>query len=289
MTAIDDLLNTDFSNDNEEDNPEENDSIGVLFNDTDPVTDAELDNMEEFNPEQPEVQPQQTIPGAALYNKKTKNNKSIILVAGALIAVIAAASAVMVFKQKNSSSADIEVPSAQTAETEIAENPLSSPDSETTQGNILATNAPDINDTNKKQTVQTKQPAKELKNTALKPKQSSAQGYLDVSKLVWDVPDTLSYSPKIQNYLRTAGKSIKLSLSADLLLAKEYAYTNQVKVGLKVSKDGAVQDIQMLSGSGSSEIDKIVLQSVKDTLNVVKPPSSEIKTPDFNLSLTIYF
>jgi len=89
--------------------------------------------------------------------------------------------------------------------------------------------------------------------------------------------------------LRTAGKSIKLSLSADLLLATEYAYTNQVKVSLKLSKDGNVQDAQIVSGSGSAQIDKIVLQSVKDTLNVVKPPVNEVRTPDFNLNLIIYF
>ena len=99
----------------------------------------------------------------------------------------------------------------------------------------------------------------------------------------------VSYSSKMQNYLRTAGRSIKLSLSADLLLATEYAYTNQVKVGLTLSKNGSVQDARILSGSGSTQIDNIVLQSVKDTLNVVKPPADEIKTPDFNLNLIIYF
>ena len=93
----------------------------------------------------------------------------------------------------------------------------------------------------------------------------------------------------MQNYLRSAGKSIKLSLSADLLLANEYAYTNQVKVGLKLSKDGSIQESKIISGSGSKQIDSIVLQSVKDTLNVVKPPSGEINTPNFNLNLIIYF
>ena len=107
--------------------------------------------------------------------------------------------------------------------------------------------------------------------------------------MVWDVPSNLSYSTKFQNYLRTAGKSIKLSLSADLLLATEYAYTNQVKVALKLTNTGNVQDAKIAASSGSTQIDNIVLQSVKDTLNVVKPPADEIKTPDFNLSLIIYF
>lgn len=288
--SIDDLLNGD-SFEPHDDNPNEEDNIDVLFNDTDPVTDAELDNMEDFNqtPVTNEEEMTQAIPGAALYNKKQKNNKSVLLVAAALVAVIAAASAVMVLKPKNDSANNIEPITPANTETAVTDNPLTASENSSSTNNILATNAPDIKKTDNNKNVKTPQQTKELKNTALKPKQNSSQAYLDVSKLVWDVPDTLSYSPKMQSYLRTAGKSIKLSLSADLLLANEYAYTNQVKVGLKLSKDGAIQESKIISSSGSTQIDEIVLQSVKDTLNVVKPPSNEIKTPDFNLSLIIYF
>ena len=285
-SSIDELLNTELPDDNnqEEDNP---DNIGVLFNDTDPVTDAELDNMDEFVPEEQYQENTAQIPGAAVYRKSQKGNKNALIVAAALIAVIAAASAIMVFKPKNDNTADIEPIAPQTAGTETTENPLAA--AEAPAENVLATNAPDIKNTQATKTEKTKQPAKELKNTALKPKPASAQSYPEVSKLVWDVPDTLSYSPKMQSYLRTAGKSIKLSLSADLLLATEYAYKNQVKVGLKISKDGSILESGIISSSGSNQIDQIVLQSVKDTLNVVKPPSNEIKSPDFNLSLIINF
>ena len=287
-TALDELLNNEEDTQQTNENETENDNIGVLFNDTDPVTDAELDKMEEFNPSQASTEENQapTIPGAALYNKKTKNNKSVILVAAALITVIAAASAVMVFKNKGDSTSDIEPVAAQNTGDGSAENPLTSTNQ--TDSNVLATNTPDINAAKNTAKVAT-QPAKELKNTALKAKPAKTSGYMDVNKLVWDVPNTLSYSPKMQNYLRTAGKSIKLSLSADLLLATEYAYTNQVKVSLKLNKDGNIMDSKIVSSSGSTQIDNIVLQSVKDTLSVVKPPSSEIKSPDFNLSLIIYF
>lgn len=253
-------------------NLEDNKNIGVLFNDTDPVTDAELDNIEE------DAQPQ-SIPGAALMNKP-KTNKNTIIVAAALVTVLAAASAVMILKPKDDNATDVVEPIA-TTQTPSDNVPTAPTDTE----NILA-NTPDIKkDANN---IQKAQP-QELKNTAVKPKQGAKESYMDVSKLVWDVPDSLSYSTKMQNYLRTAGKSIKLSLSADLLLADEYAYTNQVKVSLKLSKDGAVQDARIVSSSGSTQIDNIVLQSVKETLNVVKPPSDEVKTPDFNLALIIYF
>lgn len=196
----------------------------------------------------------------------------------------------MLLKPKGDSSADIE-PLSKSAETEVVDG-LSSPSN---VESTIATNVPElekipVQEAPKPKAVQTAQPAKELKSAApVRQKPVSSESYLTVNRLVWDVPDALSYSPKMQNYLRTAGKSIKLSLSADLLLATEYAYTNQVKVNIKLSKDGTVQEAKVASGSGSDQIDKIVLQSVKDTLNVVKPPSSEIKTPDFNLSLIIYF
>ena len=211
---------------------------------------------------------------------KPKTNKNTIIVAAALVTVLAAASAVMMLKPKDDNATDVVEPIA-TTQTPSDNVPTAPTDTE----NILA-NTPDIKkDANN---IQKAQP-QELKNTAVKPKQGAKESYMDVSKLVWDVPDSLSYSTKMQNYLRTAGKSIKLSLSADLLLADEYAYTNQVKVSLKLSKDGAVQDARIVSSSGSTQIDNIVLQSVKETLNVVKPPSDEVKTPDFNLALIIYF
>lgn len=287
-TAIDELL--DFG-DEEEQNDE--DKLGVLFNDTDAGNDTELpSSMEELNEyEDSELPKEPVVPGAALYTKP-QLNKKVIIVAAALVTVIAAASAVMLLKPKGDSSADIE-PLSKSAEAGVVDGlPGTSP---TNIESTIATNVPElekipVQEAPKAKTVQAAQPAKELKSAApVRQKPASSESYLSVNRLVWDVPDALSYSPKMQNYLRTAGKSIKLSLSADLLLATEYAYTNQVKVNIKLSKDGTVQEAKVASGSGSDQIDKIVLQSVKDTLNVVKPPSSEIKTPDFNLSLIIYF
>lgn len=257
-------------------NQGEDKSIDVLFNDTDPVSDAELDNLESL--------PSQNIPGGALIKEKPKAGKNKILVTATLVTVLAAASAITFLKPKQDNATDILDP--------VVPKTSPAPESVTSDNNdsenILATNAPDI----KKDAMATVQKApqnKELKNTPIKPKQGAKESYMEVSKLVWDVPDSLSYSPKMQNYLRTTGKSIKLSLSADLLLADEYAYTNQVKVSLKLGKDGAIQDSRIVSSSGSNQIDKIVLQSVKETLSVVKPPSDEIKSPDFNLALIIYF
>ena len=113
--------------------------------------------------------------------------------------------------------------------------------------------------------------------------------YVSIKSLVWEVPDYLSYSDKVKKYLQTAGKSIRLTLSSDLLLATEYAYSNQVKVELKLKNNGAIENIQITKSSGSNQINDIVLRTVKDTLNVVKPASGEIPTDTFKLGLIINF
>ena len=281
---IDDLLNMgDDSTVDQTGTTSEDDKLGVLFSDTDPVSDAELDDIDSFDAAQlPEGE--QPIPGAAFLKPKKASNKKTLITAAALVAIIAGASAFVFLKPKAETASDIEA--AVPTSSEIVNNPKKAAANE----NVLETNAPAINKTKAKKEQKSKQQVKELKSTpAVAKTPVSSESYLDVKRLVWDVPDALSYSPKIQDYLRTAGKSIKLSLSADLLLATEYAYSNQVKVGLKLSKDGNVQEANIISSSGSTEIDNIVLQSVKDTLNVVKPPSNEISTPDFNLNLIIYF
>ncbi len=210
-----------------------------------------------------------TFPGAAfIRNYKSvfdKIDKRIVAVTAAVL--ILAVGAISAVKHKPS---DIE-----------PAEPVK--DAVNTSDNALEANIPQVdNNTAEVKKVETR----ELKSTA---KQVSSNSYMSVSKIVWDVPDTLSYSSKMQNFLRMAGKSIKLSLSADLLLTSEYAYTNQVKIGLKLTKDGNINEAKILSGSGSNEIDNIVLQSVKSTLNVLKPPANEINTSTFDLNIIIYF
>ena len=277
IDQIDDILSLETSETPTEDVQEnseesfEQGELSMLFENSDSTEsiDSKLEESQLSDSE---------IPGGALLrnDNKSANNKKV-LIAAAAITVIAAASLFTFLKPKNETAENLE---PITEENNVATNPMLTP-----QDSTIATNTPDIQATVPKTAQQTK----ELKSAATQAKTAGTESYITVNKIIWDVPDELSYSTKMQNYLRTAGKSIKLSLSADLLVATEYAYTNQVKLGLKLSKDGNVQDAKILAGSGSDQIDKIVLQCVKETLSVVKPPSGEVKTPDFNLNLIISF
>ncbi len=112
--------------------------------------------------------------------------------------------------------------------------------------------------------------------------------YLEVKKLSWSVPDYVSYNDEFKKYLQTAGRSLKLSLSSDLLLATEYAYSNEIQVNVILSKEGTIKDAKILKSSGSNQIDEIVLRTVNDTLKVVKAPAGIIVGDNIQLTLKIY-
>ena len=264
---------------NEIDETAENGNLEMLFSDTDTESDMDIDEIADTD--------EQTVPGQSLFPQpKKSDNKKTLIVAAALVTVVAATSVTMFLKSKNNSANDID--QINSKQNEIVDNQVSATSQSTSSEDMLSTNTPNINQ-GTAQVAQTKQQVKELKNTAMNKKPASSGSYLQVNKLVWNVPDNLAYSPKMQNYLRATGKSMKLALSTDLLSASEYAYTNQMKVNLKIGSNGDIQQATVGSSSGSTQIDNIVLQSVKDTLSAVKPPSDEIKGQSFNLTLIIYF
>lgn len=110
-----------------------------------------------------------------------------------------------------------------------------------------------------------------------------------ISKVAWEVPEDLAYNDSFRKYLQMAGKNLKLNLQNELLLATEMAYSNKVVVDMEVSKDGDVQSSNVTISSGSKQIDKIVLQSVKETLKYLKMPADELNRPSIPVTLIINF
>jgi len=113
--------------------------------------------------------------------------------------------------------------------------------------------------------------------------------FLEVSKLTWEVPDYVSYAPQFKQYFQAAGKSLKLSLTSDLLLATEPSYSKEIKVTIIYNRDGALKSAQILKSSGSTQIDNIVLQTVNQTLKVLKAPASVNNDENTTAILKIYF
>ena len=130
---------------------------------------------------------------------------------------------------------------------------------------------------------------KETKKEVSKPSKTppALSPYLEVNSLSWSVPDYLSYNENFKNYLQTTGKSLKLSMSSDLLLVTEYAYSNIIHVTITLAPTGTLQNAQITKSSGSEQIDKIVLRTVNETLNVLKAPSGLIVGDSAKLVLKI--
>ena len=116
---------------------------------------------------------------------------------------------------------------------------------------------------------------------------TNAFKFVEVKKVSWAIPEYLSYNDSFKIFLQSTARSTKLSLTSDLLLVTEPIYSNLIKVDVKISKNGDVISANIIGTSGSKQVDNIVLQTVKDTLNVVKPPVNVIVGDSINLTLKI--
>lgn len=256
----------------------DNPDLSMLFNDADEnaVANEVAENQEEsFVPTLPHLP------------ERSSANKGKIIGAAVLVALLVSGTFFGLSMKNKNDATQNEIAQPLPENNETSQTPETAGQVDNT--NIMA-NAPDIVDMPKNQAEPANVKKEQPKSVKPATKPVNPDGsIMSVKKLAWELPDYLSYSNEMKKYLQTAGKSIKLSLTSDLLLAKEYAYSNQVKVMLKLANDGTIKESKIAKSSGSKEIDDIVLRTVKETLNVVKPPQGEVPTPTFNLGLIITF
>lgn len=256
----------------------DNPDLSMLFNEADEnaVANEVAENQEEsFVPTLPHLP------------ERSSANKGKIIGAAVLVALLVSGAFFGLSMKNKNDATQNEIAQPLPENNETSQTPETAGQVDNT--NIMA-NAPDIVDMPKNQAEPANVKKEQPKSVKPATKPVNPDGsIMSVKKLAWELPDYLSYSNEMKKYLQTAGKSIKLSLTSDLLLAKEYAYSNQVKVMLKLANDGTIKESKIAKSSGSKEIDDIVLRTVKETLNVVKPPQGEVPTPTFNLGLIITF
>lgn len=256
---------------------EDDEVLKVLFNEDlkEELKDIPVENVESELPEKQKFKPSLE----ALKNKK--------MVIAASVAGVVLASFVIggnIANQSDSSN-------------QIANNQTSAP---------IAAETANNNELQPLDNTQAQQPIGQLEQQAIPGENQTAEAGRDmgkavsdaflsepvnasVTKVAWEVPEDLAYNDSFRKYLQIAGKNLKLNLQNNLLLATEMAYSNKVIVDMKISKDGNLQDTSVSVSSGSKQIDKIVLQSVKDTLKYLKVPSNELNSPTTDATLIINF
>ena len=109
----------------------------------------------------------------------------------------------------------------------------------------------------------------------------------NVSKVAWEVPQSLLKKQEYTKFLQLTGKNIKLNLQNDLLLVSDVPMNKFITVDIKISSNGDVDTVKIIQSSGSNAIDSSVVKVVGDTLKFMRPPSLGIISKSINATLTI--
>lgn len=108
-----------------------------------------------------------------------------------------------------------------------------------------------------------------------------------IGDLSWEVPEALSQDAMFRRYLQIAGKNIKLNLESDMLNANEFAYNDKIKISMSVQNNTEVRNLNVAESSGSKSVDKLVLQSIKQTLKYINSPVITTETSNREIILVI--
>lgn len=110
---------------------------------------------------------------------------------------------------------------------------------------------------------------------------------IKITNLSWQISASMAGDAVFNNYLMLTGQALKLALSKNLLVAHESAYNDIIKVGIVLDKKGSIVSTKIKSGSGSAEIDKIIIQTIQDTFSYTKLPVIETKSDTIKATVII--
>ncbi len=122
---------------------------------------------------------------------------------------------------------------------------------------------------------------------------------MTVRKASWGVGASLAADASFKAYLQQMGKSVKSVLRKNLASVKGEAPATPVKIQIKMSDSGNLQDVVILKSCGNTQVDEIVLQSVKQTVaacpfpelseNTLKANHKATGSNTVKMSLTVTF
>lgn len=285
LAEIDTLLGTDSQHDNDDDD-DENEVEFIA-----PEQDSQSGLQPQPGISDHELTPEETIYMQTMAKEKGKKGMTMLLV---VVAALMGVLTLTTFIKNGKSSQTASLPTA--SEGEIIDNLSNPPETLPVEQPPVETNIPVAQPPKTPaapETTAVKSPTEmpAAKVTAAPVNEPVVKGQFapEIKKVTFEIPDYLSYSEGIRKYLQTVGRSVKLSATSDLLLTTDYSKTDRVKVALTLTPAGNIKKADIAISSGSDQIDQIVLQSVKNTLNIVKPPADEVKGDEFNLAVIMKF
>ena len=108
-----------------------------------------------------------------------------------------------------------------------------------------------------------------------------------ITRISWEAPEALVNKGSYTKFLQLIGKNIKLNLQNDLLLINEIPTNKMAKVDIRIAQNGDVEEIKLVTTSGSNLIDNSIRKIVKETLTYMKPPHLGIKAKFADITLTV--
>lgn len=147
-----------------------------------------------------------------------------------------------------------------------AQNQLIPPPSQVNSVNPTAPNAEDIL---KSPTANTPKDMNKVMTNVFSDTPSS----VTVTKIAWEVPMSLARDTVFAKFLQITGQNLQLNLKSDLVNATEFAYNDKINVLITLASDSKLKDVKVLNSSGSNQIDQLVLQSIKETLQYINIPA----------------
>ncbi len=115
---------------------------------------------------------------------------------------------------------------------------------------------------------------------------SSNPSALSIHKVSWGVSSSLAGDASFKTYLQKAGKTAQSTIQNKLGSVKGAKPTSPIKVQIKMTETGALQDVIILQSSGATEIDTVVLQSVKQAISSLPLPTLSASTLQANEQAT---
>ena len=106
-----------------------------------------------------------------------------------------------------------------------------------------------------------------------------------ITRITWEAPESIAKKESYQKYLQLAGKNIKLNLQNELLLVNDVPANKSVRIDIRVTADGDVDSLKLVSSSGSNQIDAAARKVIRETLNYMKPPSHGIVSKPIDITL----
>jgi hypothetical protein len=112
---------------------------------------------------------------------------------------------------------------------------------------------------------------------------------VNIRNIAWQVPEDMAANVVFKNYIMVTGQALKSALARDLASAKEHATSSKIEIATIMDTRGNLLQTKIAKSSGSSEVDKICMETFKTTIQFTKLPKIYVDRNKINANMIISF